>query len=49
MALALPRAGAGCAPGYALVDPGSLVRYRSYDPGYSRHAFEQVVLLEHLR
>ena len=45
--VALPRA-AQCQSGYLLVDPSSQVRYRTYDPGWPDHAFEQEVLLEHL-
>ena len=45
--LALPRA-PECQSGYVLLDPDSRVRYRSYDPGWLDHAFEQEVLLEHL-
>lgn len=47
-ALALPLATAECQPGYVLLDGGSTIRYRTYDPGWSRHSFEQEVLLEHL-
>ena len=47
--LALPRAAApACADGYALVDGAGYVRYRSYDPGWERHAHEQSVLLDAL-
>ena len=46
--LALPRAVADCQAGYALLDGASVVRYRSYDPGWPEHSFEQEVLLEHL-
>ena len=46
--LALPRATTQCQPGYVLLDAGGTVRYRTYDPGWQRHAFEQEVLLEHL-
>jgi hypothetical protein len=46
-ALALPRA-PQCQPGYVLLDAGSQVRYRTYDPSWLDHAFEQEVLLEHL-
>ena len=45
--LALPRA-VQCQSGYVLLDPDSVVRYRTYDPGWLDHAFEQEVLLEHL-
>ena len=47
-ALALPLATAECQPGYVLLDGDSVIRYRTYDPGWSRHSFEQEVLLEHL-
>lgn len=46
--LALPLATAECQPGYVLLDADSVIRYRSYDPGWVRHSFEQEVLLEHL-
>jgi len=46
--LALPLATAECQAGYALLDGDSVVRYRSYDPGWPRHSFEQEVLLGHL-
>ena len=47
--LALPRAVAPqCLDGYVLLDGASRVRYRTYDPGWRDHAFEQEVLLEHL-
>ena len=45
--LALPRA-PQCQPGYVLLDAASRVRYRTYDPSWLDHAFEQEVLLEHL-
>lgn len=45
--LALPRA-AQCQAGYVLLDGASQVRYRTYDPSWLEHAFEQEVLLEHL-
>jgi hypothetical protein len=45
--LALPRA-RDCQSGYVLLDGHSQVRYRTYDPGWLDHAFEQEVLLEHL-
>lgn len=45
--LALPRA-AECQPGYVLLDEDSLVRYRTYDPSWVEHSFEQEVLLGHL-
>ena len=44
--LALPKAAESCTAGYVLLDGDSRVRYRTYDPGWSRHAFEQEVLLE---
>jgi hypothetical protein len=46
--LALPRAVTDCQAGYVLLDGDSVVRYRSYDPGWPEHSFEQEVLLEHL-
>ena len=46
--LALPRAVRDCQPGYVLLDGGSVVRYRTYDPGWPDHTFEQEVLLGHL-
>ena len=46
--LALHRAVADCQAGYVLLDGDSVVRYRSYDPGWPDHSFEQEVLLEHL-
>ena len=46
--LALPLATSDCQPGYVLLDGQSTVRYRTYDPGWQRHAFEQEVLLGHL-
>ena len=45
--LALPRA-AECQPGYVLLDGDSQVRYRTYDPTWPDHSFEQEVLLDHL-
>ena len=45
--LALPRA-PQCQAGYVLLDADSVVRYRTYDPGWLEHSFEQEVLLEHL-
>lgn len=45
--VALPRA-ARCDDGYVLLDGAGLVRYRTYDPGWPRHAQEQQILLEHL-
>ena len=45
--VALSRA-VDCQPGYVLLDAGSVVRYRSYDPGWLDHSFEQEVLLGHL-
>jgi hypothetical protein len=44
--LALPRAAVGCEPGYALLAGDGTVRYRTYDPGWADHAFEQGVLLK---
>jgi len=46
--LALPLATTECQSGYVLLDSDSVVRYRTYDPGWHRHSFEQEVLLEHL-
>jgi len=46
--LALPLATAECQPGYVLLNAAGTVRYRTYDPGWQEHAFEQEVLLEHL-
>lgn len=46
--LALPLATAECQAGYVLLDASSTVRYRTYDPGWAEHAFEQEVLLGHL-
>lgn len=48
-AVALPDAGPRCRPGYVVVDAGGSVRYRSYDPAYGDHAFEQRVLLDAVR
>ena len=45
--LALPRA-VECQAGYVLLDADSVVRYRTYDPGWPGHPFEQEVLLGHL-
>jgi hypothetical protein len=45
--LALPRA-RECQSGYVLLDARSHVRYRTYDPTWTEHSFEQEVLLEHL-
>ena len=45
--LALPRA-VQCQSGYVLLDEDSVVRYRTYDPGWVDHSFEQEVLLGHL-
>ena len=45
--VALPRA-EQCQPGYVLLDGDGSVRYRTYDPQWADHAFEQEVLLEHL-
>ena len=48
-ALALPKAlRPTCQDGYVLLDGQSRVRYRTYDPGWRDHAFEQEVLLGHL-
>lgn len=44
--LALDRAAVGCEPGYALLAGDGTVRYRTYDPGWPDHGFEQNVLLE---
>ena len=46
--LALHRAVTDCQAGYVLLDGDSVVRYRSYDPGWPEHTYEQEVLLEHL-
>ncbi len=46
--LALPLAPVQCQPGYVLLAGDSVVRYRTYDPGWQDHAFEQQVLLEAL-
>jgi len=46
--LALHRAVTDCQAGYVLLDGDSRVRYRSYDPGWPDHSFEQEVLLGHL-
>ena len=46
--LALPLGPARCQPGYVLLDGSSTVRYRTYDPGWQEHSFEQEVLLGHL-
>ncbi len=43
--VALPRA-VDCADGYLLLDGSGLVRYRTYDPGWPRHAEEQEILLD---
>lgn len=45
--VALPRA-TGCSDGYVLLDAAGYVRYRTYDPGWPKHAQEQEILLEHL-
>ena len=45
--LSLPRA-EQCQSGYVLLDASSVVRYRTYDPSWLEHSFEQEVLLEHL-
>lgn len=44
-ALALSRALAGCQPGYAVLDAGGVVRYRTYDDNWQRHGGEQMTLL----
>ena len=44
--LALPAAAERCQPGYALLDGGGRVRYRTYDPGWAMHDEEQEILLE---
>ena len=46
--VALPLATAECQAGYVLLDATGTVRYRTYDPGWQDHSFEQEVLLEHL-
>ena len=46
--LALPLATSECQAGYVLLDGDSVVRYRSYDPGWAEHSFEQEVLLDSL-
>ena len=46
--LALPLTVTECQDGYVLLDEASRVRYRTHDPGWPEHAFEQEVLLEHL-
>jgi hypothetical protein len=46
--LALHRAVRDCQAGYVLLDGDSVVRYRSYDPDWPDHSYEQEVLLEHL-
>lgn len=43
--LALPLATAECQAGYVLLDAAGFVRYRSYDPRWAAHSFEQEVLL----
>lgn len=45
--VALPRA-PRCDDGYVLLDRAGFVRYRSYDPGWRRHADEQEILLDAL-
>ncbi len=48
-ALALPLAlRPTCQEGYVLLDAQGQVRYRTYDPDWRDHAFEQEVLLGHL-
>jgi hypothetical protein len=44
--LALPRAADGCLSGYVLLAGDGTVRYRTYDPGWRDHGFEQGVLLD---
>ena len=44
--LALPRAADGCLAGYVLLAGDGTVRYRTYDPGWPDHGFEQGVLLD---
>ena len=44
--LALDRAAVACEPGYALLAGDGTVRYRTYDPRWFDHGFEQGVLLE---
>lgn len=44
--LALPKAAVGCEPGYVLMDGDSVIRYRTYDPGWPFHAEEQEILLD---
>ena len=46
--VALPLATTECQAGYVLLDEHSVVRYRTYDPGWAEHSFEQEVLLENL-
>lgn len=36
-------------PGYAVVDPGGRVRYRTFDPRVERHELEVGILLDALR
>jgi len=43
--LALGRATAGCHPGYVVMDPRGVVRYRTYDDNWQRHGGEQLTLL----
>ena len=43
--LALPESTTHCAPGYAILDGESHLRYRTYDPEYQVHAGEQNILL----
>ncbi|MEO6204727.1 MAG: hypothetical protein ABIO67_05000 [Mycobacteriales bacterium] len=45
-ALALPQAIDRCEPGYVLLDRDGWIRYRSYDPGWWKHATEQEILLD---
>lgn len=46
--LSLPRAATDCQAGYVLLDGAGRVRYRSYDPGWQQHSYEQEILLENL-
>lgn len=45
--VALPRS-SRCHDGYVLLDGAGFVRYRTYDPGWPKHAQEQEILLENL-
>jgi len=44
--LALSRALTGCHPGYAVMTPDGVVRYRTYDDDWQRHGGEQMTLLQ---